>query len=98
MDVTAGQGSERQRTVEPGAERVGQWVRSRHPVAFRSGEWARIVMVVQARGRWCWLLDWPVERVGHTGRPLAATDVWPQDDPVAGYEFSVEPPAALGLA
>jgi hypothetical protein len=52
-------------------------VRSCHPYAYHSGEWARIVTTDEAFGRPAWLLAWP----------NGDTDVWPQDDPPAQYEF-----------
>lgn len=52
-------------------------VRSCHPYAYHSGEWARIVAEDYALGRPAWLLLWP----------NGDTDVWPQSDPTAAYEF-----------
>lgn len=60
-------------------QRVGQQIRSEHPYAYRSGQWARIVAVVPARGRKAWLLEWPD----------GATDTWAVLDPAAEYEFKV---------
>lgn len=54
------------------------WVRGMHPYMYKSGQWGRIIAIVPARGRDCWLIEWP----------NGDTDVWNPDDPAAGYEFS----------
>lgn len=53
-------------------------IRATHPYAYRSGEWAENAMIVTARGQDCYLVSFPDGR----------TDLWPVEDPVAGYEFS----------
>ena len=63
-------------------DRVGQEIRSCHPIAFRSGQWALIVGVTELclhenTVRGCYQLRWPD----------GATDDWAIDDPVAEYEF-----------
>jgi hypothetical protein len=53
-------------------------IRTNHPVGFRSGTWARLVRVVEARGRDCYLVEFPDD---------GATDLWVVNDPDAMYEF-----------
>lgn len=65
-----------------GAGRVEPcYIRATHPYAFRSDEWAEVVGVKMVNKRPCWLV------LFRDGR----TDLWPVEDPVAGYEFSVAP-------
>lgn len=54
------------------------WIRSCHWAQYRRGEWARIVMVVEARERPCYLVEF-ID---------GATDLWVVDDPAAAYEFA----------
>lgn len=63
-------------------ERVGQQIRSMHPWAYRSGEWATITGVTEKyvhdnERRGCYQLRWPD----------GATDDWAIIDPAANYEF-----------
>jgi hypothetical protein len=60
-------------------------IRATHPYGFRSGEWARVVNVVPARGRDCYLVEFPD----------GVTDLWPVIDAWDPYEFSA-PRAAAG--
>jgi hypothetical protein len=53
------------------------FIRTTHPYGFRSGEWARLVMVVPARGRDCYLVEFPD----------LVTDLWVVDDAAGRYEF-----------
>lgn len=55
--------------------RVGQEIRSRHPFAYRSGEWALIIGADHKCG--CYQLRWPD----------GETDDWAIEDPVAAYEY-----------
>lgn len=66
---------------EIGSERVGQWIKSDHPYAYRTGKWGRIVALNELSGRPGWLIEWPDE----------VTDVWVQDDPDAEYQFTDDP-------
>lgn len=60
---------------------TGQFIRSCHPLTFRSGQWAQIVGVDESTyGRPCFLL------VFEDG----ATDAWPCVDEDARYEFAEE--------
>ena len=52
-------------------------IRSKHPAAFRSGEWAWVASLVWRDGRVCYYV------VFDDG----ATDYWVIDDPAAQYEF-----------
>lgn len=52
-------------------------IRQTHPYGFRSGQWAKLLTSVEARGRDCWLVEFED----------GVTDWWPKDDPQAGYEF-----------
>jgi hypothetical protein len=61
-------------TVEPAR------IRAMHPYAFRSGEWARILTSVEARGRDCWLVQFDDND----------TDYWVKDDPHARYEYDTD--------
>lgn len=67
-------------------DRIGQQIRSFHPWAYKSGEWATIVGVTEIcvhenQQRGCYQLAWPD----------GATDDWAIEDPVAGYEFRDTP-------
>ena len=55
-----------------------QFVRSMHPYAYKSGQWAQIVGEVERNGRPCWLIVWPDGK----------TDEWVIDDPHAEYELA----------
>lgn len=33
------------------------WIRSNHPYAFRSGEWARVLMVAPSEERDCYVVE-----------------------------------------
>lgn len=57
--------------------KVGRQIRGTHPYAFRSGTWATVRAVVEARGRACYLVEFTD----------AVTDLWPVDDPADRYEF-----------
>lgn len=57
--------------------RVGQMIRHTHPYGFRSGEWARVQYVVEARERECYLVEFAD----------TVTDLWLVDDPDERYEF-----------
>ncbi len=52
-------------------------VRSNHPYAYKSGQWAQIVAEVVSDERLVWLLVWPD----------GDTDEWAVEDPSAEYEF-----------
>lgn len=65
--------------LEP-SERVGQWIRSCHWAAYRSGEWGRILDVRDFHGRLCYWVVWGDEHF----------DQWPVHDDLAAYEFSDE--------
>jgi hypothetical protein len=54
-----------------------QEIRSTHPAAFRSGQWAKVVAIVPSSERECYLVEFPD----------GATDFWAVNDPDAGYEF-----------
>lgn len=58
-------------------ERIGHEIRSEHPYAYRTGQWARILSIVTISDRECYSLRWPD----------GATDEWAVDDRVAAYEF-----------
>jgi hypothetical protein len=65
---------------------VGDQIRSNHPYAYHSGEWANIVAeitVLRPDGteRPCWAVTWP----------NGDADEWPKDDPAASYEFQRVP-------
>lgn len=60
---------------------MSEYVRSSHPYAFRSGEWAEIIVECEARGRPCWLVKFED----------GVTDILVQDDPVDEREFSHDP-------
>ena len=68
-------------TMSP-EQHVGYLIRSSHPYAYRSGQWARIIAVVPALDRDAWLIEWPDK----------ATDVWAINDPAAEYEFQPSGP------
>lgn len=62
--------------------RVGQEIRSWHPYAYRSGQWALIIGITEVcihenQGRGCYQLQWPD----------GATDDWAIEDPAAEYEY-----------
>lgn len=58
---------------------VSEYIRSSHPYAFRSGEWAQIVARATdpENDRECYFLRFED----------GTTDIWPVHDPVAQYEF-----------
>ena len=68
-------------------ERIGSEIRSLHRYAYHSGEWATVVgLQVQENEvrpfngfqlRLCYILEWPDRTI----------DLWPVNDPNAGYEF-----------
>jgi len=67
-------------------ERIGQQIRSFHPWAYKSGEWATVVGVTENcahenQQRGCFQLEWPD----------GSTDDWAIEDPVAEYEFRDTP-------
>lgn len=64
-------------------QRTGQEIRSSHPYAYRSGEWALIIGTDYECG--CYQLKWP----------NGDTDDWAIIDPVANYQFR-EPINPLG--
>jgi hypothetical protein len=55
-----------------------EYVRGTNPFCFRSGQWARVIRTDtrETDGAPCWFVEFPD----------GATDIWPCDDPVAGYE------------
>lgn len=53
------------------------FIRSLHPYAYRSGEWAQIVGRDSSDGRACYLVVFPD----------GATDRWVVHDPDGDYEF-----------
>lgn len=64
------------------SDRTGQEIRSEHPWAFRSGQWALItgiteICVHKNTKRGCYQLRWPD----------GVTDDWAIEDPAAEYEF-----------
>jgi hypothetical protein len=63
-----------------------RWIRSRHPSQFKSGEWGRVVNVLERRGQACFLVRFDD----------LSSDWWPVDDTEARYEFAsgVKPRAA----
>lgn len=73
-------------------DRIGQLIRSRHPYAFRWGQWGQIMAVIEARGRPCYAIEWDI-----TTDTLPAHDFWPVDDPTANYEFSTLDPVPENL-
>jgi hypothetical protein len=70
---------------EPCAETSATHVRATHGYGFRTGQWARILTVVQSRGRDCWLVQFDD----------GVTDWWPIEDPIAGYELVVNGPRPI---
>jgi hypothetical protein len=56
-------------------------VRQTHPYGYRSGEWAKVLTIVESHGRDCWLV------LFEDGN----TDWWPITDDVAGYEVLLDP-------
>lgn len=58
--------------------RIGQRIKSDHPYAFRSGQWATIVDAAEKDGRVLWSLLWAD----------GARDVWAANDPTATYRFT----------
>lgn len=55
-------------------------IKSNHPAAFHSGEWALILAVAPAPdGKDCYIVKFD----------NGDQDFWRVDDPVAGYEFEV---------
>ncbi|WP_104086548.1 hypothetical protein [Arthrobacter sp. GMC3] len=62
--------------------RAGQEIRSQHPYAYRSGQWALItgtakICAHENQTRGCYQLRWPD----------GATDDWAIEDPAADYEY-----------
>ncbi len=53
-------------------------IRSMHPSAFRSGEWARLLTKTGSDEGDCWVVEFPDGK----------TDFWVVDDPVGEYEFA----------
>lgn len=53
-------------------------IRSTHPDAFRSGQWAEVRTVAPGTDRDCYVVEFPD----------GATDYWVVDDSAAGYEFA----------
>lgn len=52
-------------------------IRATNPYAFRSGSWAQIIGFERHHGRRCYIVKFPD----------GATDLWPVNDPAAGYEL-----------
>lgn len=65
--------------------RIGQLIRSTHRHAFRSGQWGRIDGVTVFKGRLCYFIRW---NEGTFSDDYTTVDMWPVEDPVAGYEFA----------
>jgi hypothetical protein len=64
------------------AKKVGMEVRSGHPHAFRSGQWALITKLVKVSwlgDRMCWQVQFPD----------GVEDLWAVEDKTAGYEFRI---------
>lgn len=66
--------------------RIGQQIRSAHPWAYHSGEWANVTGIVTLKvlgeERECYELKWS----------NGDTDEWPVNDPSAKYEFNPNTP------
>lgn len=67
--------------------RVGMLIRSRHPQAFRSGQWGQIVGVREVtvtvnNRRPCFEVKWDASD------SLDKTDLWPVEDAAARYQFA----------
>jgi hypothetical protein len=54
------------------------FVRHTHPDGFRTGEWAQIIMILDAYERPCWLVEFSD----------GVTDLWVCEDASEPYEFS----------
>jgi hypothetical protein len=65
-------------TLEDAQKRIGQRIKSDHPYAYRSGQWATIVGATQTDDLILWSLLWPD----------GERDDWAVDDSAAYYEFS----------
>jgi len=57
-------------------------IRHTHRYGFRTGEWAVAKMIVPARNRDCYLVEFPKDGV---------TDLWVVNDPCDPYEFEPMP-------
>jgi hypothetical protein len=57
---------------------VPKFIRHTHHYGFRAGQWARLVMIVPARNRDCYLVEFPD----------GVTDLWAVLDVSEPYEFA----------
>ncbi len=68
-------------TTKTDRSRIGQFVRRGGPPAYRTDEWAQIVMRALSANGECWLVLY------HDG----ANNVIPVHDPLRNYEFRTSP-------
>lgn len=65
---------------------MAELIRSTHPGAFRSGQWAEVRTIAPGVGRDCYIVEFPDGK----------TDYWVVGDVAAGYEFAVTVPSLPG--
>lgn len=70
--------SEQLAAVSNNTVEAPRWIRATHHYGFRNGQWAKLVNVVPARERDCWLVEFPD----------GVTDLWVVADASDYYEFS----------
>lgn len=64
-------------TLAEAEQRIGWHIKSDHPYAYKTGQWATIVDAREGTDRNLWMLIWPDGK----------TDSWVVDDPTADYKF-----------